>query len=182
MKKTLLFCGIFAIAAFNFMSCDDEDDNNNSNSSDNGGATTSNLSAEFVGASDCLGNALGDGTSADGADDPTIRLSSIAYKYDSAKGEVELNLENAQMNCAAKPKMDITFSGDTIIFNAYNSDTSGVMAKCICLFNLTSKVKGVESKVYYIRPEKSTDAEDIQVLELSQKEEGVVYFQNFYGF
>ena len=38
MKKTLLFCGIFAIAAFNFLSCDDEDDNNNSNSSDNGGA------------------------------------------------------------------------------------------------------------------------------------------------
>ena len=46
------------------MSCDDEDDNKNSNSSDNGGATTSNLSAEFVGASDCLGNALGDGTHA----------------------------------------------------------------------------------------------------------------------
>ena len=175
MKKTLLFCGIFAIAAFNFMSCDDEDDNNNSNSSDNGGATTSNLSAEFISASDCLGNALGDGTRADGADDQII-IPFIAYKYDSAKGEVELNLENARMNCAAKPKMDITFSGDTIIFNAYNSDTSGVMAKCICLFNLTSKVKGVESKVYYIRPINSTDAEDVQVLELSQKEEGVVYF------
>ena len=175
MKKTLLFCGIFAIAAFNFLSCDDEDDNNNSNSSDNGGATTSNLSAEFVGASDCLGNALGDGTRADGADDQIIHPS-IAYKYDSAKGEVELNLENARMNCAAKPKMDITFSGDTIIFNAYNSDTSGVMARCICRFNLTSKVKGVESKVYFIRPINSTDAEDVQVLELSQKEEGVVNF------
>ena len=181
MKKTLLFCGIFAIAAFNFMSCDDEDDNNGDNSTNNGGSTTSNLSAEFVGASDCLGSPSGDGTRADGADDQ-IKIPFIAYKYDSAKGEVELNLENVIFNCAAKPKMDITFSGDTIIFNAYNSDTSGVMAKCICLFNLTSKVKGVESKVYYIRPINSTDAEDVQVLELSQKEEGVVYFQNFYGF
>ena len=183
MKKTLLFCSLFAIATFNFLSCDDEDENNNGNTTNNGGGTTtSNLSAEFVGASDCLGNALGDGTGADGADDPTIRLSSIAYKYDSAKGEVELNLENARMNCAAKPKMDITFSGDTIIFKAFNSDTSGAMARCFCLFNMTSKVKGVESKVYYIRPEKLTDAEDLQVLELSQKEEGVVYFQNLYGF
>ena len=182
MKKTLLFCGIFALAAFNFMSCDDEDENNNGSTTNNGGGTTtSNLSAEFVGASDCLGNALGDGTRADGADDQII-IPFIAYKYDSAKGEVELNLENARMNCAAKPKMDITFSGDTIIFNAYNSDTSGDMARCICRFNLTSKVKGVESKVYYIRPINSTDAEDVQVLELSQKEEGVVYFQNFYGF
>ena len=52
MKKTLLFCGIFARAAFNFMSCDDEDENNNGNTTNNGGATTSNLSAEFVGVSD----------------------------------------------------------------------------------------------------------------------------------
>ncbi|MBS7363530.1 MAG: hypothetical protein KIH03_06940 [Paludibacteraceae bacterium] len=182
MWKKILFFGLVAITAFNFMSCDDEDENNNSNTTNNGsGTTTSNLSAEFVGASDCLGNALGDGTRADGADDQ-IKIPFIAYKYDSAKGEVELNLENVIFNCAAKPKMDITFSGDTIIFNAYNSDTSGVMAKCICLFNLTSKVKGVESKVYYIRPINSTDVEDVQVLELSQKEEGVVYFQNFYGF
>jgi len=179
MKKTLLFCGIFAIAVFNFMSCDDEDENNGDNSTNNGGSTTSNLSAEFVGASDCLGNALGDGTRADGTDDQTIRLSSIAYKYDSAKGEVELNLENVVFNCAAAPKMDISFSGDTIIFNAYNAGSDA--ANCICDYNLTSKVKGVESKVYYIRPINSTDAEDVQVLELSQKEEGVVYFQNPYG-
>ncbi len=181
MKKTLLFCGIFAIAAFNFMSCDDEDDNNNSNSSDNGGSTTSNLSAEFVGASDCQGSPYGDGTRADGAEEQ-IRIPCIAYKYDSSKGEVELNLENATLNCAAKPKMDITFSGDTIIFKAFNSDTSGAMARCFCLFNMTSKVKGVESKVYFIRPINSTDAEDVQVLELSQKEEGVVYFQNLSEF
>ncbi len=177
MRKKFLFFSLAALAAFNFMSCDDEDENNNGDNTTNngGGTTTSNLSAEFVGASDCLGNALGDGTRADGADDQII-IPFIAYKYDSAKGEVELNLENARMNCAAKPKMDITFSGDTIIFNAYNSDTSGDMARCICRFNLTSKVKGVESKVYYIRPINSTDAEDVQVLELSQKEEGVVYF------
>ena len=161
------------------MSCDDEDDNNNSNLSDNGGATTSNLSAEFVGASDCLGSPSGDGTRADGADDQ-IKIPFIAYKYDSAKGEVELNLENIIFNCAAAPKMDISFSGDTIIFNAYNAGSDD--ADCICDYNLTSKVKGVESKVYFIRPINSTDAEDVQVLELSQKEEGVVYFQNLYGF
>ena len=96
MKKTLLFCGIFAIAAFNFLSCDDEDENNGDNSTDNGGSTTSNLSAEFISASDCLRNTL------EGVDneDATRALyfnenPSISYKYDSAKGEVELNLQNA---------------------------------------------------------------------------------------
>ncbi len=178
MKKTLLFCGLFAIAAFNFLSCDDEDENNNGNTTNNGGgATTSNLSAEFISASDCQGSPYGDGTRADGAEEQ-IKIPFIAYKYDSSKGEVELTLENATMNCAAMPKMDITFSGDTIIFKAFNSDTSGAMARCFCLFNMTSKVKGVESKVYYIRPEKLTDAEDLQVLELSQKDEDVVYFKN----
>ena len=177
MKKALLFCGIFAIAAFNFLSCDDEDDNNNSNSSDNGGGTTSNLSAEFVGASDCLRNTL------EGVDneDATRALyfnenPSISYKYDSAKGEVELNLQNAVLNCAAQPKMDITFSGDTIIFTPYDADTSEIKADCVCLYNLTSKVKGVESKVYYIRPSYLRNEEDIKVLELSQKEDGVLSF------
>lgn len=164
------------------MSCDDEDENNNSNTTNNGsGTTTSNLSAEFISASDCQGSTYGDGTRADGAEEQ-IKIPFIAYKYDSSKGEVELNLENAVMNCAAKPKMDITFSGDTIIFTPYDADTSEIKADCVCLYNLTSKVKGVESKVYYIRPINSTDVEDVQVLELSQKEEGVVYFQNFYGF
>ena len=172
MRKKFLFFGLVAITAFNFMSCDDDDENNNGNTTNNGGGTTSNLSAEFIGASDCQGSPYGDGTRAgDQSNGPRI-----VYKYDSSKGEMALNLENAVMNCAAKPKMDITLSGDTIIFNAYNSDTSGVMARCICRFNLTSKVKGVESKVYFIRPINSTDVEDVQVLELSQKEEGVVNF------
>ena len=183
MKKTLLFCGLFAIAACNFMSCDDEDENNNNdNTTNNGGGATSNLSGEFVGASDCLKNALDDielkdatrATYMDGQ-------SSISYKFDSANGELELILQDAVLNCAATPKMDIRFSGDTIIFNPYNS-TPEHLARCFCIFNLTSKVKGAESKVYYIRPEKLTDVEDVQVLELSQKNEGVVYFSGvIYG-
>ena len=183
MKKTLLFCGLFAIAAFNFMSCDDEDENNNGSTTNNGGGTTtSNLSAEFVGASDCLKNAL-DGIDNEDATRTSFleAKSSISYKFDSANGELELILQDAELNCAATPKMDIRFSGDTIIFNPYNS-TPEHLARCFCIFNLTSKVKGAESKVYYIRPEKLTDAEDVQVLELSQKNEGVVYFSGvIYG-
>ena len=179
MKKTLLFFSLAALAAFNFMSCDDEDENNNGSTTNNGGVTTtSNLSAEFVGASDCLNNAM------DGIDnEDATRTSylnenpSISYKFDSANGELELILQDAVLNCAATPKMDIRFSGDTIIFNAYNS-TPEHLAKCLCIFNLTSKVKGAESKVYYIRPDKLIDAEDVQVLELSQKNEGEVYFSN----
>ena len=179
MKKTLLFCSLFAIAAFNFMSCDDEDENNNGdNSTNNGGGTTSNLSAEFVGASDCLGSPSDtEGTRAGEGDQPAG--TKLGYKFDKEKGEVELTLENLVLNCAATPKMDIRFSGDTIIFNAYNAGSEA--ANCICRYNLTSKVKGVESKVYYIRPERFTDAEDLQVLELSQKEEGSVSFVNPYG-
>ncbi len=179
MKKTLLFCSLFAIAAFNFMSCDDEDENNNGdNSTNNGGGTTSNLSAEFVGASDCLGSPSDtEGTRAGEGDQPAG--TKLGYKFDKEKGEVELTLENLVLNCAATPKMDIRFSGDTIIFNAYNAGSEE--ANCICRYNLTSKVKGVESKVYYIRPERFTDAEDLQVLELSQKSEGAVYFKDPYG-
>ncbi len=159
-----------AIASFNLLSCDDEEENNNS--SNNGGTTTSNLSVEFISASDCQGSPYGDGTRADDQSNGPR----IVYKYDSSKGEVELNLENAVMNCAATPKMDITFSGDTIIFIPYDADTSEIKADCVCLYNLTSKVKGVESKVYYIRPSYLRNEEDIIVLELSQKEDGVLSF------
>ncbi len=178
MKKTLLFCSIFAIAAINFMSCDDEDENNDNTTNNGGGTTTSNLSAEFVGASDCLGSPYDtEGTRAGEGDQPAG--TKLGYKFDKEKGEVELTLENLVLNCAATPKMDIRFSGDTIIFNAYNAGSEA--ANCSCRYNLTSKVKGVESKVYYIRPERLTDAEDLQVLELSQKEEGSVSFLNPYG-
>ena len=159
-----------AIASFNLLSCDDEEENNNS--SNNGGGTTSNLSAEFVGASDCQGSPFDDETRAgDQSNGPRI-----VYKYDSSKGEMALNLENAVMNCAAQPKMVVTFSGDTIIFTPYDADTSEIKADCVCLYNLTSKVKGVESKVYYIRPSYLRNEEDIKVLELTQKEEGIVSF------
>ena len=180
MKKTLLFFSLAALAAFNFMSCDDEDENNNGSTTNNGGGATSNLSGEFVGASDCLGSPYDtEGTRADGMNNQ-IMTPFINYKLDSVKGELELNLENFVLNCAATPKMDIRFSGDTIIFNAYNAGSEE--ADCICRYNLTSKVKGAESKVYYIRPERFTDAEDLQVLELSQKNEGVVYFSGvIYG-
>lgn len=159
-----------AIASFNLLSCDDEEENNNS--SNNGGGTTSNLSAEFVGASDCQGSPFDDETRADDHNNGPR----IVYKYDSSKGEMALNLENAVMNCAAQPKMVVTFSGDTIIFTPYDADTSEIKADCVCLYNLTSKVKGVESKVYYIRPSYLRNEEDIKVLELSQKEEGIVSF------
>ncbi len=153
------------------MSCDDEDEN--SNTTNNGsGTTTSNLSAEFISASDCQGSPFDDETRADDHNNGPR----IVYKYDSSKGEMALNLENAVMNCAAKPKMDITFSGDTIIFTPYDADTSEIKADCVCLYNLTSKVKGVESKVYYIRPSYLRNEEDIKVLELSQKEEGEAFF------
>ncbi len=153
------------------MSCDDEDEN--SNTTNNGsGTTTSNLSAEFISASDCQGSPFDDETRADDHNNGPR----IVYKYDSSKGEMALNLENAVMNCAAKPKMDITFSGDTIIFTPYDADTSEIKADCVCLYNLTSKVKGVESKVYYIRPSYLRNEEDIKVLELSQKEEGEACF------
>lgn len=188
MRKKILFFSLAALAAFNFMSCDDEEENNNGNTTNNGGgATSSNLSAEFVGASDCLKNAL-EGIDLEGTDNVDATRSSyldgqssISYKFDSANGELELILQDAELNCAATPKMDIRFSGDTIIFNPYNA-TPEHLARCFCIFNLTSKVKGAESKVYYIRPEKLTDAEDVQVLELSQKNEGVVYFSGvIYG-
>ncbi|MBR6111333.1 MAG: hypothetical protein IKQ08_05205 [Paludibacteraceae bacterium] len=174
MRKKFLFFSLAALAAFNFMSCDDEDENNNGDNTTNngGGTTTSNLSAEFVGASDCQGSPFDDETRAGDQSNGTR----IVYKYDSSKGEMALNLENAVMNCAALPKMVVTFSGDTIIFTPYDADTSEIKADCVCLYNLTSKVKGVESKVYYIRPSYLRNEEDIKVLELTQKEEGVVSF------
>ena len=170
MKKTLLFCSLFALAAFDFMSCDDEDENNKDNTTNNGGGATSNLSAEFVGASDCLGSPYDtEGTRAGGDN------LAMSYKFDSTKGEIVLNIEKIVLNCAAIPKMDFKFNGDTIIFNVYDANT-GDQADCICTYDVTSKVKGAESKVYYVRPEFSIGEETVQVLELSQKSEGTVYF------
>lgn len=180
MKKTLLFCGLFAIAACNFMSCDDEDENNNTtnnggNTTNNGGGATSNLSAEFVSASDCLGSPDYLFETRAGEEDLQAGTK-LVYKYDEAKGELELTLEHVILECASIPKMNVKFSGDTILLLPYNADTSGMHARCICLYDLTSIVKGVESKVYYVRPEHSTGDENVQVLELSQKNEDFVYF------
>ena len=173
MKKTLLFCGLAALAAFNFMSCDDDEENNNGSTTNNGGGTTtSNLSAEFVGASDCLGSPFDTDETRAGLDNL-----SMGYKFDKEKGEVELILENSVFSCDATPKMDIRFSGDTIIFGAYNAGSD--LADCVCRFNISSKVKGAESKVYYIRPEFAIGEENVQVLELSQKSEGTVYFSMY---
>ena len=133
MRKKFLFFSLAALAAFNFMSCDDEDENNNGDNTTNngGGTTTSNLSAEFVGASDCQGSPFDDETRAgDQSNGPRI-----VYKYDSSKGEVELNLEDAVFNCAAQPKMVVTFSGDTIIFTPYVFCLQALLQTSCCLRN-----------------------------------------------
>lgn len=166
-----------AIAAINFISCDDEDNNDNdvvtpTNNNSNGGSTTSTLSAEFVSASNCLRNSL-DVTRAD-VDEEVYPLT-LSYKYDSSKGEVELTLYNMELNCAGNAKMELSFSGDTIFVGA----TSDFGARCFCDFDVTSKVKGVQSKVYYICPVNTRDAEEIKAIELSQKEEGSFVYTNF---
>lgn len=181
MKKTLLYISLLVVSAFNFISCDDEDENNDSkvenktNNNSNGGSTSSTLSAEFVSASDCLRNSLGV-TRAD-ADEERYPLT-LSYKYDSAKGEVELTLNNMELNCAGNAKMELSFSGDTIFVGA----TSDFGARCFCDFDVTSKVKGVQSKVYYICPINTKDEEEIKAIELSQKEEGSFVYTNFNEF
>ena len=102
MKKTLLFCSLFAIAAFNFMSCDDEDENNNT--TNNGGGATSNLSAEFVSASDCLGSPDYLFETRAGEEDLQAGTK-LVYKYDEAKGELELTFEHVILECASIPKI-----------------------------------------------------------------------------
>ena len=171
MRKRFLLCGLMAIAAVNFISCDDEDENNDSkvenktNNNSNGGTTTPKLSGEFVSSSDCLRNSLG--VTRSDADEERYPLT-LSYKYDSAKGEVELTLNNMELNCAGNAKMELSFNGDTIFVGA----TSDFGAKCFCDFDVTSKVKGVQSKVYYICPINTKDEEEIKAIELSQKEEG----------
>ena len=164
-----------AIAAVNFISCDDDDSNDNgvetpTNNNSNGGST-STLSAEFVSASDCLRNSLG--VTRSDADEERYPLT-LSYKYDSAKGEVELTLNNMELNCAGNAKMELSFNGDTIFVGA----TSDFGARCFCDFDVTSKVKGVQSKVYYICPINTNDEEEIKAIELSQKEEGSFQFSN----
>lgn len=183
MRKKLLLCGLMAIAAINFISCDDEDENNDpkvenkTNNNSNGGTTTPKLSGEFVSASDCLGSPVAEDTRA-AVDENNHKLPELVYKYDKAKKEIELNIENATLICGSRPKMDLTFIGDTIIVNVFDSSDGSEWAKCDCTYNTKSIVKGAESKVYYVRPAIATNEEDIKVLELSQKEDGRFVFSS----
>lgn len=168
MRKKFLLCGLMAVAAINFISCDDDDNNETpTNNNSNGGATPA-LSGEFIGSSDCLGSPLDfEKTRAGLFDDQTI-----VYKFDAEKGELELKFEHTVLECEAQAHVDLSFNGDTIIYLVNNADTSGIHANCICVYDIESKVKGVQSKVYYIRPAYLFDEEQIKVLELSQKSEG----------
>lgn len=173
MRKRFLLCGLMAIAAVNFISCDDEDENNDkkvenkTNSNSNGGTTTPKLSGEFVSSSDCLGSPWDHETTRAG-----MYGSSISYKFDESKGELDLTFKRSVLECASIPMVDFEFSGDTIIYMPYNADTSGVHADCMCVYDIAAKVKGVQSKVYYIRPKTMFEEDQLQVLELSQKSEG----------
>lgn len=173
MKKKLLLCGLIAFTAFNFVACDDEDDNNatNNNSTNDtvsndsisdGEGTNSNLSAEFIEASeasDCLAEAFGE-------EGPL----SIAYKYNAENGEVELITKDVVLNCAAIPSAEFAFNGDTVVIR-FADKNEGDRTKCFCLFNLTSKLKGAESKVYYISTNKG-----VSQLDLSKNQEGEIQF------
>lgn len=171
MKKKLLLCGLIAFTAFNFVACDDDDDNNatNNNSTNDtvsndsisdGEGTNSNLSAEFIEASDCLGEwPVGE-----------ERPLSIAYKYNAENGEVELITKDVVLNCAAIPSAEFAFNGDTVVIR-FADKNEGDRTKCFCLFNLTSKLKGAESKVYYISTNKG-----VSQLDLSKNQEGEIQF------
>lgn len=174
MKKKLLLCGLIAFTAFNFVACDDEDDNNatnNNSTSDtvsndsisDGEGTNSNLSAEFIEASECLGESL---PNAVGEERPL----SIAYKYNAENGEVELITKDVVLNCAAIPSAEFAFNGDTVVIR-FADKNEGDRTKCYCFFNLTSKLKGAESKVYYISTNKG-----VSQLDLSKNQEGEIQF------
>ena len=174
MKKKLLLCGLIAFTAFNFVACDDEDDNNatnNNSTSDtvsndsisDGEGTNSNLSAEFIEASECLDNAVGE-----------ERPLRIAYKYNAENGEVELITKDVVLNCAAKPSTEFAFNGDTVVIR-FADNIEGDRTKCYCFFNLTSKLKGAESKVYYISTNKGV-YKGVSQLDLSNNQEGEIQF------
>ena len=174
MKKKLLLCGLIAFTAFNFVACDDDDDNNASNNNStsdtvsndsisDGEGTNSNLSAEFIEASDCLGECL---PNAVGEERPL----SIAYKYNAENGEVELITKDVVLNCAATPSTEFAFNGDTVVIR-FADKNEGDRTKCYCFFNLTSKLKGAESKVYYISTNKG-----VSQLDLSKNQEGEIQF------
>lgn len=170
MKKKLLLCGLIAFTAFNFVACDDDDNNatNNNSTSDtvsndsisDGEGTNSNLSAEFIEASECLGETLLS----------EERPLSIAYKYNAENGEVELITKDVVLNCAATPSTEFAFNGDTVVIR-FADNIEGDRTKCFCVFNLTSKLKGAESKVYYISTNKG-----VSQLDLSKNQEGEIQF------
>lgn len=172
MKKKLLLCGLIAFTAFNFVACDDEDDNNatNNNSTNDtvsndsisdGEGTNSNLSAEFIEASGCFANTV------DVDEERPLR---IAYKYNAENGEVELITKDVELSCSAIPSAEFAFNGDTVVVR-FADKNEGLQTDCTCFFNLTSKLKGAESKVYYIGTNKG-----VSQLDLSKNQEGEIQF------
>ena len=174
MKKKLLLCGLIAFTAFNFVACDDEDDNNatNNNSTNDtvsndsisdGEGTNSNLSAEFIEASFCLGDPV--------CEERPLR---IAYKYNTENGEVELITKDVELSCSAIPSAEFAFNGDTVVVR-FADKNEGLETDCTCFFNLTSKLKGAESKVYYISTNKGV-YKGVSQLDLSKNQEGEIQF------
>lgn len=174
MKKKLLLCGLIAFTAFNFVACDDEDDNNatNNNSTNDtvsndsisdGEGTNSNLSAEFIEASFCLGDPV--------CEERPLR---IAYKYNAENGEVELITKDVELSCSAIPSAEFAFNGDTVVVR-FADKNEGLETDCTCFFNLTSKLKGAESKVYYISTNKGV-YKGVSQLDLSKNQEGEIQF------
>ncbi len=72
----------------------------------------------------------------------------MSYDFDMNKGEGFIIRKNLNlMDCDADPYSEVYVYGDTIsIYFQY--DLNG--GKCMCFFDITTKIKGLKPQVYYI--------------------------------
>lgn len=99
----------------------------------------------------------------------------IVFSYEKGLKELTLSTTKILAGCDGTLVHDISLSGDTIKLNikGEGGKSSGdVSVNCICTYNLTSKVIGLEPKLYHITKCGYLQQE---VIDLTREDEGVVY-------
>ncbi len=111
---------------------------------DYGGNTPLDFSGELISNSDC--KTFKSGSLKNNTPDT---LSCINFMFNASNNELILEHINAGFNCCPDSLYcDVSLSSDTIIIQEFEN---GSLCNCLCLYDLTIKLYGVESKTYVVK-------------------------------
>lgn len=167
MKKHLRFFGLPIFALLCVVACEKNNDLDEDVKDPQG---SSAIKGEFVGNSGCKSNELRTST----------RPEAAKFIYDEAKGEVTFTAVNRFFACESSHFNTTVRVDNEDIFielsaQEYIVDERGdtLVTKCICPYDITCKLTGVEKKAYTVHV--TGRGEQSYVMDLTQQSEGAFY-------